>query len=84
MRDGAIVLDGRAIEGRFRHPSRRLEVDHVMAWLEARGCAAADLAMPPDACLEGGDVAVLGHELLAAGGSAPTSWPTPRWPTAWA
>jgi len=63
-RDSAIVLNGRAIKGRFQHRSRRPEADHVMTWLGSVGCAPADFAMPAHAILEGGDVAVFGGRLL--------------------
>jgi N-dimethylarginine dimethylaminohydrolase len=68
VRDGAVVLNGWAIKGRFRHRSRRREADEVMAWLDGVGYLAADLPLPGDACLEGGDVAVFDRHLLIGWG----------------
>jgi N-dimethylarginine dimethylaminohydrolase len=68
VRDGAIVMNGRYVRGRFRHRIRQPEVDHLAARLEAFGCREADLALPPAAYLEGGDVAVFNGQLLAGWG----------------
>jgi N-dimethylarginine dimethylaminohydrolase len=67
-RDGGVVLDGRFVMGRFRHPVRRPETDHVAAWLQRSGYALEDLDLPPRAYLEGGDICVFDRRLFAGWG----------------
>jgi N-dimethylarginine dimethylaminohydrolase len=68
VRDGAVVLNGRAIKGRFRHRMRQREADLVAEWLAAAGCPTADVELPGSAILEGGDVAVFGDQLFVGWG----------------
>jgi N-dimethylarginine dimethylaminohydrolase len=67
-RDGGVVLNGRFIRGRFRHAVRRPETGHHATSLERLGCPTVDLALLPDACLEGGDICVFDGTVLAGWG----------------
>jgi len=68
VRDGAVVLNGRAIKGRFLHGMRQREADLVAEWLAAAGCPTAEFELPGSAVLEGGDVAVFGDQLFLGWG----------------
>jgi N-dimethylarginine dimethylaminohydrolase len=67
-RDGGVVLNGHFIRGRFRYTVRQPETSHYATWLERLGCPTVDLALRPDACLEGGDVCVFDGSVLAGWG----------------
>lgn len=55
--NGALVVDGRALGSRFRHPERRAEQEPHRAWLQAAGVAVT----PARAHVEGeGDLLVAG------------------------
>jgi N-dimethylarginine dimethylaminohydrolase len=67
-KDGCVVLNGQFIKGRFRHAVRQPETDHYATWLEQTGCPTVDLALAPEACLEGGDICVFDGSVLAGWG----------------
>ncbi len=63
--NGALVVDGRALAVRFRHPQRQPESALYAAWLAGQGFAVID----PVAVNEGeGDALVVGDRILAGWG----------------
>ncbi len=64
--NSAVVVDGRALISRFRHPERAGEVPPMLRWLVGHGVTVARTAA--FACEGEGDVAVVGSTVLAAHG----------------
>jgi N-dimethylarginine dimethylaminohydrolase len=62
--DSGLVVDGSYLASSFRHPSRRGETARFASWFRAQGYHVVELALPPGAYFEGGDVRRFAGQLV--------------------